>query len=180
MSAMKRFLSYMLIILLFSSCKKESEYLFTGITERDTDGLIAGNIDKSDWKMDDIWTEREEHLFDTITIKYADNEAVGENLNRSKMNLIEKSSCLGYPNPVYSILILRIQSVGITFRFVIVNSNYNIIDSGNQKVSTPLSISLSVSDRKNYKLNDIYRVYYRIEHVNGNVEKGHGDFKIVE
>jgi hypothetical protein len=177
---MKRFLSYMLVILLLLSCKKESEYFFTGITERDADGSIAGSIDKSDWKMDDIWTEREEHLFDTNTIKYAGDEAIAENSILSEVNVIEESSCSAYPNPAKSILILRIQSDGTTFRFVIVNSNYNIIYSKNQKILSPLSFALNVSERNVFKLNNIYRVYYRIEHENGNVEKGHGDFKIVD
>jgi hypothetical protein len=176
----KKIFLYILIVLLLLSCKKEAEYYFTGITERDTEGLISGNIDKSDWKMDDIWNEREEQLFDTTTFKYSNSKAIAENTNRSIMNMMEESRCFAYPNPAKSVLILRAQSEGITFRFVMVDNSFHIIYSGNQKIFTSLSYSLNVSDRKLFRVNNIYRVYYKIEYDNGNVEKGHGDVKIIE
>jgi len=177
---MKRLLTFLSIVLLLLSCKKEAEYFFTGITERDMEGVISGNIDKSDWKMDDIWNAREEQLFDTIPVKYANGKAIAENTIRSGMNIIEESSCFAYPIPAKSILMLRAQSEGITFRFVVVDNSFHIFHSKNLKIYGTINLALNVSDRKVYKVNGIYRIYYKIEHDNGNVEKGHGDFKIIE
>jgi hypothetical protein len=162
-------------LLLVLSCEKDSGSVFSGITELDEEGVLIGNIDLTDWRFDDVWNEREEALFSNANFKSAKNITVQKDIiSDSQAGSISRA----FPNPAKSVLNFKIESSADSIEFVILGNNYNVIYSG-KVVGGNLLWSLNVADRNKFSANTIYRIYYKLDHLNDNDEKGHGDIKII-
>ncbi len=164
------------VLILAISCEKDNELVFSGITERDEFAVPKGSTDDTDWRFDDIWNEREEGLFDVSNFKSADK--FYEEMNYST-DLYAVSSCMAYPNPAVSVFNFNINSEADTLRFVIVDNDYHIIFS--KQIIGGIGLWMfDSSNRDNFKLNSVYRIYYKLLYLDGSVERGHGDVKIID
>jgi hypothetical protein len=163
------------VFLIVLCCHKDSDFEFSGISEWDETGVLIGNYDKTDWRFDDIWNAREDALFRNVNFKSTESEKIQENYTS---DYVTASKSMAFPNPAKFMLLLMIESNADTIKYVIVNNNYNIIFA-NKSSGKCTRWSIDVSDRKKYRANSIYRIYYKLEYINGDTEKGHGDIKII-
>jgi len=171
-----RNLKLVVLTFLFSiSCEKENESIFTGITERDYEGYLVGNVDETDWRFDDVWIEKEENLFDSSNFKTTQGTAESD---PNIPDLGEVSSSAVFPNPANSVFNFMINSTADRTNFVLVNRNYDIILAKRQNGGN-IHWQINVSDHNKFKVNDIYRIYYKLEYAVDSVERGHGDIKII-
>jgi len=172
---MKKITLTIWVFLFLLCCDKDSDSEFSGISEWDNTGVLIGNFDKTDWRFDDIWNSREEALFKNVNFKSTESVNIKENYTS---DYVTSSKSMAFPNPVKYFLCLMIESSADTVKYVIVNNNFSILFSykGIGKIK---QWNIDVSDRKKYRANSIYRIYYKLEYINGDTEKGHGDIKII-
>ncbi len=64
---------------------------FSGITERDADGALSGNVDPDDWNQKDNWDPTDMSYFPELDTLNLNNEGI--------TNETEGSNWLAYPNP---------------------------------------------------------------------------------
>jgi hypothetical protein len=172
---MKKITFTILVFFLIFSCEKENDSVFSGITERDPSGIISGRIDETDWRFDDVWTDKEEQLFDPNNFKSTESLFVESDPIIPLPNI--GSSSTAFPNPASSVFDFEINSTADTAKFVLVDSSYDIILSKKINGGSGLWL-INVSDRTRFRLNALYRIYYRLQYEDGSIEKGHGDIKI--
>lgn len=170
---MKKSVVFFFVLFLAFSCEKDKEPGFSGITERDIEGVLNGNVDDTDWRFDDVWNAKEESLFNEDNF-ITENSSQAESDN-PPANVYKQ--CVAYPNPATSAFNLRIDTGADTVRFVIVDKNYGIIHA--KKISEGIMVWMfDVSSQSEFSSNSVYRVYYKLDYLDGTVEKGHGDVMI--
>lgn len=170
---MKKSVVIFFVLFLALSCEKDKESGFSGITERDIEGVLNGNVDDTDWRFDDVWNAKEESLFNEVNfITEKSSQAEADN---PPANVY--TQCVAYPNPATSMFMFNLDSDADTFRFVIVDKNYEII-LAHKSLFGPCLWSISTSDESSFKSGKIYRIYYKLNYQSGIVEKGHGDVLI--
>lgn len=170
---MKKNVFIVLVLLLAFSCEKDKESGFSGITERDIEGVLNGNVDDTDWRFDDVWNAKEESLFNEVNfITEKSSQAESDN---PPANVYKQ--CVAYPNPATSVFMFDMNSNADTVRFVIVDENFKIILAHKSLFGTD-SWGISTSDQNSFKSGNIYRIYYKLDYQGGTVEKGHGDVMI--
>jgi len=175
---MKKIIITTLISLFVFSCEKEYESVFSGITVRDPSGIITGSTDKDDWQIDDIWNDQEEQLFNPLNFK--STEIIYMKTDPfPPIGGIIGSGIMAYPNPASSVFNFEIYSMADTSRFVLVNSNYEIIIARKQNDGN-CTVGIITSNRSTFKANSLYRIYYKLEYIDGKIERGHGDIKIID
>ncbi len=169
---MKRY-AFIVFVLLLASCEKDKETSFSGITERDIEGMPFGTVDETDWRFDDIWNAKEESLFNEIN--FTTKKSAQDGLDDLPADFL--LSCVAYPNPATSAFNLRINTDADTVRYVIVDKNYEIIHAG--KTSGGISVRMfDVSNESGFSSNAIYRIYYKLDYLSGTIKRGHGDVMI--
>jgi hypothetical protein len=168
---MEKIIFTILTIFLVFSCEKENDFFFSGITERNNNG-IPGSVDETDWRFDDVWSEKEEKLFDPNNFEDTYYITGWPDIN------VPSSNCEFFPNPVEKYFHIRFLSSADTLEYVIVNNDYDIILSYKEVgIFTGVRI-IDTSDRDKFKANTIYRIYYKLKYLDGKVERGHGDILI--
>ncbi|MBN1145221.1 MAG: hypothetical protein JXA72_12400 [Bacteroidales bacterium] len=170
---MKRHVFIVFVLLLAFSCEKEKEANFSGITERDIEGVSVGAIDDTDWRFDDVWNAKEESLFNEINFITKKSSRAESDDSPADFLLF----CVAYPNPATSMFTFRLNSDADTVRFVIVDENYEIILT-QKALGGDGSWGISTSSPGNFKSGNIYRIYYKLDYQSGNIERGHGDVMI--
>jgi hypothetical protein len=172
---MKPILTTTFVLILLLSCEKDKETGFSGITERDIEGVLTGIVDDTDWRFDDVWNAKEESLFNEINFITEKCSQAGS--GDSPSDFLLPSKCLAFPNPTASMFLFNMDSDADTVRFVIVDENYEIILT--QKASGGDGLwGISTSNPSNFKSGNIYRIYYKLDYQSGNAERGHGDVMI--
>lgn len=175
MNRLKVTLFISLISIIFSCSDEEPDepsLKFLGITETNSQGLIIGVIDESDWQHNDTWSEMEISLFPDY--KNLNNEGINEEL----------SSGIGsaFPNPTTGIVDFHITNLE--------NLEFGAWKLVNEKLETIIETSFSVSpssigfglqtDLSTYEP-EVYRFYYlyKLREVKY-IFKGHGDVQLLE
>jgi hypothetical protein len=147
-------------------CKKDNNpdlIDISGITETDIDGNIIGDVDQTDWKLNDTWPQIIENLFNQ------DNPA--HLLPTEQSPLQVTVSC--YPNPArHGIMYLNFPS-NMYSDVRIVDSNLNIYYEHDYQDFSSLALNGSL-----FKNKQLYRVYYKL-YYEDKVYRGHGDFKFI-
>jgi hypothetical protein len=169
----------LLSAMLLTECKKdENKVVVSGITETDALGYGLGTVDTTDWKIGDIWTDREEALFHTLELTSA--QAYLKSISGINLKTIQIHPAS--PNPCQTNFNLYIYNgIGVgKFEYVFVNTNLTIISSGVYGAfrTDANSFYYSLNDSI-FKPNNIYRMYYKFI-IDGVEFKGHGDIKKVE
>jgi hypothetical protein len=174
----------LLSTILITECKKdENKVVVSGITETDATGNSLGTVDPTDWKIGDLWTDKEEALFHSLELTSAQAYLkTGTPADTSATtNTIKVTPA--YPNPFKTIIAFTVTnniSSG-KFEYVIVNTDLTVLKSGvaNSFEVGTTSWAFDLSDNSTFAPNNLYRMYYKF--VIGNVVfRGHGDIKKVE
>ena len=157
----KSFIRYCLILIVFFiGCKPKPESLkFTGITHTDKLGTIEGKPDTSDWRSDDIFTQRENALF---------NGPLTKACNPQKIRIVF------YPNPCRTkstLFAFKDSTVRLAIRLV--DKDLNVIMSNDSIMKAGLELNLS-----SYKTDDTLRLYYKFISKDGCESNGHGDIYV--
>lgn len=169
---------------LLTDCKKdEGKVVVSGITEVDATGNSLGTVDPNDWNIGDLWTAKEEALFQSLELTSAQAylKSVAPVDTSSTTNTIKVNPA--YPNPFKTIIAFTVSNkIGSgTFEYVFVNTDLAVLKSGmtNSFEVGTTSWAFDLSDNATFAPNNLYRMYYKF--VVGNVVfRGHGDIKKVE
>ncbi|HUR31765.1 MAG TPA: hypothetical protein VMZ69_10070, partial [Saprospiraceae bacterium] len=145
----------------FTSCRKygcDSEYIFSGITERDESGKLLKN-DGTDWTLKDKWGDQEKALFDQTY----------------------KTTCFppshftisAHPNPNKGQFQLNFSKTDATYLDVrLVDSDCNVISSHDRISANGIGLGVKAEVKSK-----IFRVYYRFVE-DGCEYQGHGDIMV--
>jgi hypothetical protein len=152
--------------LLLASCQTGTGNTsdFTKITERDAYAEFSGEVDPTDWMLNEEWSDKEKKLF----IKY----------NAYKHPKIANvlSDMLAYPNPVNGLLFFHNPHINLQTKMDVrfVDKKFNLIKKfdGVQAYSTTFDIQPLAGDSK------YVRMYYMLIRNDSCVGKGHGDWKL--
>ncbi len=170
---MKKLFIFMVLISTIVACNDDNESTlikFEGITETNENGESTGSVDKSDWNLNDIWIDKEESIFDYVTYEDTKNNKSGS-----------EYSCAfapAYPNPCSDVFNLHFSfTKGCILKIALVDQNLNIKSyvEINDLSTNSLTYNISMLSLAN---NNIYRFYYKFEHADGTIQKGHGDIKV--
>ncbi len=163
----RRMIIITIIIFLTFSCEWEkvdnnadATITFNGITETTANGELISQ-DKSDWKLQDNWNDKENSLF----IDKKENFCIVDNDNYS---------IISYPNPcngIFKLYISKPDECRLGFR--IVDRNFNVLFSKDSIFSNEMGINLNEFGISN----DTVRMYYKFFGSDCEL-KGHGDIKI--
>lgn len=169
----------LLSAILLTECKKdENKVVVSGITETDANGELLGTVDTTDWKIGDLWTDKEEALFHSLELTSA--QAYLKSTSGISFKTIELFPAS--PNPCQWCFSLSIgNGLGVgKFEYVFVNTNLTILASGVYGAfkTGANSFNYSLND-STFKPNNLYRMYYKFI-IDGLEYKGHGDIKKVE
>lgn len=139
---------------------KSDAIVFEGITVTDSLGKVTKN-DPTDWKLTDIWTDKEDSLF---------SEKKVNSCNTGDFSY----SISPYPNPCGDRFNLHISKPAETrLAFRIVDRNYKVLLSLDSVFVNGLAI-----DVKDFNItNDTVRIYYKFLGLDCEL-KGHGDILI--
>lgn len=166
-------ISILLLVVSFSCDKTEDADIksssFSGITETDSQGNLIGNIDETDWTLDDEWSEKEEAIFDVFS----------KNTNITKLYYFEDDIIINcaFPNPCNNYVIISFSFLpGTLLQMALVDNDFKLIDFYTADYSVGMIyIDLTELELQN---NSIYRFYYRFVRPGSYTYKGHGDIKI--
>ena len=119
-----------IIIILFTSlfalirCSSDDDIAsFDGITVTNEFAVISGNVDESDWGVDEDWNNQEASLFE-LNVETANNNT---NIDISNFD-VHPNLGPAYPNPSGGLVV--IQALNIDFNegeLVLVDNRYNAI-----------------------------------------------------
>ena len=161
-----------------------------GITEKDSQNVSIGEVDNSDWTVDENWNSDEKKLFDGFLFS----------LDGGKSSRIGEVRFAFYPNPVARGAFGRL-GVGTTgtsglrtqLRYVIVNRSYKVLQEGTMGGAGNDSYNFQTSllerpiqlDSDQFAKGRTYRLYYVLygSDINDNkvfLAKGHGDISITK
>ncbi|MCP4456571.1 MAG: hypothetical protein GY816_00865 [Cytophagales bacterium] len=148
MNKLNIFFAMILIATLLGCGDDDPSTRFSGITERDMQGVPIGSIDETDWQHHDTWSNKEIELFTEY-----------ENLNNDGITKGTSDAVwLAFPNPTNGIVAIHLDNLeDIEFaEWKLVNNNFNEI-TGNSFTNAPgeLQIHLGTLDSSG-----IYRMYY--------------------
>ncbi|WP_417608600.1 hypothetical protein [Owenweeksia hongkongensis] len=152
------------VIALSVSCEKEyietGEVFFSGITNRDGNGDLNGNIDPMDWNLNTTFTSQEDALF------AADNLPICTDANDTLLKTYV------YPNPNNGVFtfgsIIQMDSIALK----IVDDNFTILYENDNLTSLSLTIHENGDGGSR-----LVRMYYRV--YNGACKyQGYGDLSI--
>lgn len=186
------FLTLLLLVFVLIRCSNDDDVpAFSGITETDRFATITGNIDESDWQLDEVWTNQEAQLFDDVS-----ENALNNNSNTLDFSTLGFSSTLGpaFPNPSNGQVIIQLLDSDFEEgELVIVDNRYNIVlgPASISHSSSGLSINVEVANQSasffqgtapegganiSVSSGQILRVYYYYKLASPAVYlKGHGD-----
>jgi hypothetical protein len=164
---MKNFIIILSLIALIS-CEKEEIIVFSGITERSVLGEFNGSIDESDWRFDDEWTKKEASLFN-ITTSYNDS-----------LVMIDKNmGCDVFPNPLVNQGTFSLSAhYRMNLLWVLVNQNFEVLDSDTMNGIFSMTDDIDFHDTTKFQVDEIYRLYYFVDYIDGGCSQGHGDLKV--
>jgi hypothetical protein len=175
---MKLIQGFILILLFFlmASCEKEKGVIeISGFTFCDENGDYIGEIDTTDWRLDDKWSEQIENLFKESSFKSGQDE-----YNQFKgIVLGEKDVYPAYPNPFKDIFIFSVvkQDTSGRIEIIIVDDDLNIKQSlGFDFEADKINVAFNTS-AIGYKSKHAYRIYYKLTYSNSVCNRGHGDIK---
>lgn len=166
MAHAKHFLAFVAATTFFlASCEKGTDtHDFTKITERDAFAEFSGEVDPTDWMLNEEWSDKEKKLF----IKY----------NTYKHPKVAKipAGMLAYPNPVNDLLFFHNPHINLqtTMDVRFVDQKFNLIKKidGVQAYSTTFDIQPLAGN------SEYVRMYYMLIRNDSCVAKGHGDWKL--
>lgn len=166
---MKKNITVLLIAVAMTvSCTRNTSGIdISGYTATDALGNPMGSTDASDWTVNESWSNDEENVFSGIPT----GDLTGTNAGTVSMYP-------AYPNPcqnMYSITVTATTSCNM--RFVLVNENLTILQSGTYEVD-PGTSTYSIYIDSNIP-DGLYRMYYSFEAQSMPMfHKGHGDVMI--
>lgn len=191
---MKKLVVAISIIVILGQCSDdEGRQPFAGITETNTSGVIIGNIDSSDWGIDETWNEEEQNLFKDSGLSKINND--GQDPGEKDRILKEVDPCYiggrrsgvcgsfnmispSFPNPAASSTSLRFSFARAdvaSFGFLIVDQDFKVIVEIDQFFN---QLSIDTNYFTELSPGKVYRVYYITKTVHGDfLFKGHGDIK---
>jgi hypothetical protein len=146
-------------MLVIAGCNKSTgpKLIFEGVTEMDKFGAVVGKADSTDWRTDEVWTEKEKQLFKTTY-----NE---------KGTSATKLKVMFYPNPCRGKSVLFLTKDSTTkLALRIVDKDFNVVMSSDS--ITDKALQLDLSSLAQY---DTVRMYYKLIDAQKNEFKGHGD-----
>jgi hypothetical protein len=162
---MKIILSFILLAILVSNCKEDTDnppavnkIYFKGLTQTDFNGWTI-SIDTTDWKMNDTWVKQESDLFTAI--------------HQSNCVQAYANQIIQYPNPcngIFTLSFLKLESTRLELRLV--DKNFNPLFSNDSVWGNTVRFDASV-----FGIKDTLRLYYKF--IENNCEfRGHGDILI--
>ena len=180
---MKDLFFFFLITLVLSSCDKYTENDFSGVLVSDVDGVILGQLgdDDGDWQLNDVFTAKEESLFD--------NEIIVDSSKLTDFMCIEDTSLNSIiwqitPIAVYPTLSKEYLNFYSSydntislFKLVIVDPDYHVLFEYEHPSEARGSITFKINlNEIGITLDHIHRVYYKIASEKNGEKCGHGDF----
>jgi len=174
-----KYLVMILGLLILAECKKEDNRIsISGITETNPNAELIGNVDQTDWRIDDKWTEKEENLFQEV------KSLTAQSYIKGVVPIVADTFKFSpaYPNPFKTTLTLTIVNnlTSGNLKIVFVNSDFKILKSGNLDLKVGTNIfSVDLADNSIFEPNNLYRIYYKI-YMNNSEVRGHGDIKKIE
>jgi hypothetical protein len=140
-----------------------------GITARDAQARLSGQVDPTDWTSDAKWNATEIGLFSDLPFE---------------LNASTQSATFGfvaYPNAASKDLLLNCHKPdSVAIKMVVVDKRYSVIRSTTIPSNTQgVSVNYALNEI-DFPKNQLYRIYYVLHHRHGFYSKGHGDFKVVE
>lgn len=188
---MKKGIILVTVVLLIISirCNDDEVATFVGITETNELGVVVGQVDQTDWVLDEVWSDQEIQLFDGVSENSLNNN--GTAIDFSQFPSIINQTPV-FPNPNRGLF--SFNSIDDDFtegKFVLVDNRYNIligpislnagssilfeIEVQNQSASFFQSTSPTGST-STVTSGQVLRAYYYYRMPNDDVYlKGHGD-----
>jgi hypothetical protein len=192
---MQKFIITIVVLIILMQCSDdESEFTFAGITETNASGVIIGNIDSSDWGIDENWNEAEQNLFKNLGLSDINND--GQDPGEKDRILKEVDPCYtggrrsgvcgsvsvkmiypSFPNPssLHTSLKFTFDETEVkSFGLLIVDQDLKVMVEIDEFASQ-FTIDVNAN---NFSPGKVYRVYYVIKTMYGDfIFKGHGDIK---
>lgn len=171
-----KLLSLLISLCIFISCEKDNEefLVIEGITEIDSGGC-SSHIDPDDWNLDDIFTDREKQLFDTLDFS---RTAIAKPLPPIEeipgyLTPDRSPHIFFAPNPFHISAALGYYRNDHILNLVIVDNKYNKLFSWRTEEFNGGATFYFENLKKG-----IYRMYYVLQDKNYNIVYcGHGDIK---
>ncbi len=168
---MKYIIIALLLVISLVSCNK-TEYKFEDITETNDKGELIGNIDDTDWRGFENWSDHEHELFSdskTSMLK-------GGGTDPDETTGYDFEVQPAYPNSTSGVFTFNYTNntdENISMEYVIVNKRLKV---QYQQLIKEKTFTYDFSKSDSYKDGKMYRVYYRFLTDEGIVlGKGHGD-----
>lgn len=168
---MKLTFSSICFLLLFAACDKTTPFTIdvSNITTTDSNGVITGNIDNTDWGTDPAWSETEKAFFRTDPVDISSASVASINLQPAYANPTTKKG-----------VTLQFTSSTVTFlRIAIVDANLNKLAYYTFLTTSGLNAYFIPLAPPAFSTNKNYRIYYSFD-APGNAMyfKGHGDVTV--
>lgn len=169
---MKTLVPYLLLLTCWLSqnaCKQdavptEETIYFSGLTTVDEIGVSLGQTDTTDWRLDDVWTDKEKALFPAntlLTCILKEDSLDGVNL---------------YPNPCKAVFTTRFETPsGAKWHFRWVDEDFKLLKEYDWENPAPGPNYLSIQTNTFPK--DTIRMYYEVL-LGICIYRGHGDILI--
>lgn len=170
---MKLLIPCLCILLLSAACDKTTAFTIdvSNITATDSNGVITGSIDNTDWGTDPSWSETEKAFFRTDPVDISSASVATIHLQPA------------YPNPTNKKgVTLQFTTSTISFlRIAIVDANLKKLAYYTFLTSAGLNAYFIPLAPPAFSTNKNYRIYYSFD-APGNAMyfKGHGDVTVKE
>ncbi len=169
---MKTLVPYLLLLTCWLSqnaCKQDADpteeaIYFSGLTTVDETGVSLGQTDTTDWRLNDVWTDKEKALFPANTLLTC---------------ILKEDSLDGvylYPNPCKAVFAAGFRtSSGTSWHFRWVDEDFKVLKEYDWE-NPPAGLNTFIIQTNTFP-KDTIRMYYEV--LQGNcIFRGHGDILI--